>query len=141
MRYGYGMVLAAVACAALIGCGGPKDTLNRQAVVGEVTLKGEPLDTGAILFEPQDSANGTNGGAVITAGRFEISKQRGLPPGVYVVRVSSPDSAPVVLAEGEAPGDSSKVAKERVPKTWNVESEQTITVEAGGENKFELAIP
>lgn len=124
------------------GCGGPTDTLNRQAVSGQVTLKGEPLDTGVVSFETQDSANGTSGGAVITAGRFEISKQRGLPPGVYTVRISSPDSSTVVQpAEGEAPGDSSRVAKERVPKIWNVDSQETITVEADGKNRFDLAIP
>ncbi len=123
----------------LAGCGATSDPLNRQAVSGLVTLKDQPLDTGSISFDPQDRENGRPGGATISGGKFELDRERGLPPGTYTVRVNSADSS-ATEAVGE-PGESRQVAKERIPSKWNSKSEQTVTVVDGEENHFELSIP
>ncbi|WP_166827937.1 carboxypeptidase-like regulatory domain-containing protein [Thalassoroseus pseudoceratinae] len=123
--------------ATLVGCGSD-DPLNRQAVSGMVSLKGEPLDTGSISFEPKGDGTTVGGGATITDGNFEIKQERGLPPGTYLVRVFSADEQGEKI---EMPGESRKLAPDRIPPEWNAASEQTIEVKDGDQNHFELKIP
>jgi len=123
----------------LAGCGVASDPLNRQAVSGHVTFKDQPLDDGSISFDPQDRLNGRPGGATVSDGKFALERERGLPPGIYTVRINSADAS--VSETVEAPGITRQVAKERIPTTWNSMSEQTVTVVEGEENHFELAIP
>ncbi|EAQ81816.1 carboxypeptidase-like regulatory domain-containing protein [Blastopirellula marina] len=137
----FGCAVAAGLLPFLLGCGSPQDSLNRQPVSGSVTLKGQPLDRGSISLETQNSAQGTSGGAVIENGEFSISRQRGLPPGSYTVRIYSPDPTTLGWPAGEAPGESRREPQERVPAAWNTKSAQTVVVEDGGENRFDLAIP
>lgn len=125
----------------LVGCGGVSDPLNRQAVSGTVTLDGELLNNGSISFDPQDREHGRSGGAVIENGKFRLDRQRGLPPGSYTVRIHSADSSTAPVVDEAMPGDSRQVARERIPAHWNSQSEQTVTVEDGGKNQFEFAIP
>ncbi|QDU74488.1 hypothetical protein Pan97_14960 [Bremerella volcania] len=122
----------------LAGCGASADPLNRQAVRGEVTLDSQPLDNGSISFDPQDREKGRPGGATILDGKFALERQRGLPPGTYTVRVNSADAQTEAVGE---PGESRRLAKERIPSQWNSKSEQTITVVDGEENTFQFAIP
>lgn len=123
------------------GCFGTSDPLNRQAVSGEVTLKDVALDTGSIAFDPVDTTTGRPGGASIVDGKFELAKERGLPPGTYTVRVNSADLEGEPELPEDAPGDSRKLLPDRIPASWNSKSENTITVEDGGENHFVLSIP
>lgn len=125
----------------LVGCAGANDPLNRQAISGAVTLNGEPLNNGSISFDPQDREKGRSGGAVIENGEFRLDRQRGLQPGAYTVRIHSADTSTMAVADEAMPGDSRKVARERIPAQWNSQSEQTVTVEDGGKNHFEFAIP
>jgi hypothetical protein len=129
---------ALVATVLLGGCG-KGDPLNKQAVSGTVTLKGEPLDQGAIQFAPADSGTKHTGGATIENGRFSAPAARGLPPGNYTVRISS--AGHVARPAEEAPGDSQNAAPERIPAEWNTDSKQQIKVEDGGKNHFEFNIP
>jgi hypothetical protein len=118
----------------LAGCGGPKDELNRQGVTGKVTFNGQPLKTGTVEFSPQGSGATTGGGATVTDGEFSIAAERGLPPGTYLVRISS---AGETAEPAEAlPGESNVVAKELIPASWNTESTHTVTVKDGEENAF-----
>lgn len=138
---GWRMLVLGLVTTSFIGCFGPSDPLNRQAVTGEVLLKNVALDTGSISFTPVDMETGRPAGATIAEGNFSIAKEQGLPPGTYTVRVNSADeSAAPVLPEG-MPGDSRKLAPDRIPPSWNAKSEETITVEDGGENHFVLSIP
>lgn len=132
------MLLISVSTLFFSGCGVAADPLNRQAIRGEVTLNNQPLDTGSISFDPQDRESGRPGGATIQEGKFVLDRERGLPPGTYTVRVNSADAT--ALAVGE-PGESRRLAKERIPSLWNSKSEQTITVVDGEENTFQFAIP
>ncbi|PQO29131.1 hypothetical protein C5Y96_15365 [Blastopirellula marina] len=137
-RYVAFMVCVSAATLVFVGCGGPADPLNRQAIRGEITLGKKPLDKGSISFDPQDLTTGRSGGATILEGKLALDSQRGLPPGIYTVRVNSADS--VTEAVGE-PGESRLLPKERIPSQWNSKSEQTITVVDGEENNFQFAIP
>ncbi len=119
------------------GCGSD-DSLNRQAVSGAVQFEGEPLKQGSISLEPAGDGATIAGGATIEDGEFSIPAERGLPPGKYLVRVSSADDTGKTV---EVPGESNQLAAERIPPEWNSDSQQTVQVEDGGENHFDLNIP
>lgn len=124
-------------CTSWLGCGSD-DTLNRQAVSGTVQFEGEPLNHGSISLEPAGEGATIAGGATIEDGNFAIPAERGLPPGKYQVRVSSADDTGKTV---EVPGESNKLAAERIPPEWNSNSQQTLQVEDGAENHFDLKIP
>lgn len=130
----FGMCLLIVTL--MTGCGS-SNPLNRQAVSGTVSLGGEPIASGSIEFQPT-GAGGTMSGAVITNGEYQIPLESGLPPGEYLVRISSADenAEPV-----EAPGESNKLAVEKIPAEFNSESNVNRTVEAGKANVFDFEIP
>jgi hypothetical protein len=102
---------------ALSGCM-PGETLDRQSISGSVALNGQPLDSGAILFEPISEQTGTAVGATIQDGRYVISRKDGPAPGKYKVRIyaSSREQAPA------RPGASEKKPRpmvELIPEKYN----------------------
>lgn len=123
-----------------LGCG-VRDPLARQPISGTVTLDGAPVATGMVNFDPQGGGASTSSGANINAGKFEIAKEVGLPPGNYIVRVSIPKQGTGgVFKEGSMPGDVLAPPEEMAPDEWNVNSKQTIEVKAGGPNEFPLNV-
>ncbi|WP_417848442.1 carboxypeptidase-like regulatory domain-containing protein [Thalassoglobus sp.] len=118
-----------------VGCGS-KNPLNRQSVSGTVTLNGQPVESGSIEFQPQ-GAKGTMSGAVIADGKYSIATAQGLPPGNYTVRIYSADET---AEREEVPGESNKLAVEKIPAKYNTESTLTKSVEAGKDNVFDFEI-
>lgn len=120
-----------------IGCG--PDTGGRVGVSGNVTLQGEPLESGTIQFVAADGSQMS--GATITAGKYEVPAIQGLNPGKYTVRVSAVEEASSVVPE--APGDSTvadATNRELIPAEFNVNS--TLTTEiTSGSNTYDVAIP
>jgi hypothetical protein len=111
------------------------DGLNRQAVSGTVTFDGEPISTGAILFEPATQESGTAVGATIRQGTFAISRRDGPVPGSYRVRIyaSSGVQAP------PAPGQSDRSARpmaEFLPAHYNANTTLRADVRARRANRF-----
>lgn len=133
------------------GCGG-NNPLGRQAVSGSITLDGAPLDQGSIQFSPHQRS-GVSGGAVITAGAYQIAADKGLPPGQYLVRIFSPVDAqepaaeePETMVPGPTAAPSSRGPRqpppgtERIPPEFNIESTQVVEVRDGGDNAFDFDI-
>ncbi|MCS7237341.1 MAG: carboxypeptidase-like regulatory domain-containing protein [Thermoguttaceae bacterium] len=122
------------------GCGGA-GAGGKVAISGTVTLKGQPLDRGTVTFTSVDPSKQLMAGAQITNGKFSIPADQGLPPGRYRVRFSAPAGGPQV-APGEAPGDSSVVAEERIPPEWGAQSTQEVEIKPGQSSAmFEFNIP
>jgi hypothetical protein len=124
------------------GCAGGD---GRVEVTGTVTLKGTPLKTGTISFEPLDGQP-TRATATIAAGAFTVPREAGLLPGKYLVRVSAGDGKtavnPVSPDQPPGPGGGTNIiSKELVPSDWNVNSKQERAVTKDGPNRFELVIP
>ena len=117
---------------ALIVCGCDRNPSGRLALGGDVRLDGVPLDNGSVQFMSMEPGVASTG-AAITAGRFDIPADKGLPAGKYRVSISSPDEkAPPV----PVPGTTFSAAPERIPREYNVDSQQTIEITADGENDF-----
>ncbi len=89
-RYVFLLVLALL----LAGCGpsGPE----RYELTGQVTLNGEPVPSGEIIFEP-DPAEGNVGPQsrnIITGGSFETEYDNGVVPGAVIATIKPHDGNP-----------------------------------------------
>ena len=125
---------------AFSGCGSPND---RQPLSGTVLLNGVPLDNGAIKFDPTTPDQKYATGAMIQAGKFDISGEFGLTPGTYKVVITSMEfdpSAPPPVAKGPG-GAPPPVMRERVPSKYNSQSNVTVVVKPDrASNRFDFDI-
>jgi hypothetical protein len=118
-----------------VGCS-KVDTIGLE---GEVTFDGQPVTTGTISFEPQDTNTGTFVATTVQDGKYALLAEKGVKPGFYRIRISAPDlsRAPPQAAQAEG----SVVIPELIPAAWNANSEVTIEVTADGEHRFDFRIP
>jgi hypothetical protein len=130
-------------CLALAGCSAstdPVDTLPRKGVTGTVTLDGQPLAQGKIVFEPAPGSQGPGGPttADITDGKYTIEKALGPVPGKYKVSISSRPS--IKFGPGQEPGTRPKLDPEKVPAQYNTTSTLTADITDASVNtaNFEL---
>lgn len=131
---------AACLVLAMIGCGGGA---SRQSIEGAVTFDGKPVRKGQIKFIPTPAGVGPTAGAVITAGRYAVSAERGLMPGKYRVEITALRPAtekakainPVTGAM-----ETTSAMEAYIPSRYNVDSELTAEVTAGGANKADFAL-
>ncbi|QDU15054.1 hypothetical protein [Gimesia maris] len=118
----------------LVGCSASNSNeLDRYALTGEVTFRGEPVHNGTITLEP-DSAKGNTGPAStarIEGGMYQIEPSRGIVGGAYVARLTGygdteknsgpdPDFGPPLFEEYkvrlELPAESSTRSFEITPE-------------------------
>src|SRR5438552_3939424 len=95
-----GWLLAAGAWLLLAaGCGG-----QQASVAGTVTLDGQPLTTGAVVFHPVGEGPLAYG-QIDSAGKYALQSggQSGLQPGEYLVTVSA-TTMPSTVGTQEQPG-------------------------------------
>jgi hypothetical protein len=103
-------------------------------VSGAVTLDGQPVEDGAILFVPVDGTTSTAGGQ-IKGGRYSVR----VPPGSMKVSISAPK---VVGKKKIYPTPNSPempITVEALPARYNERTELRLDVHAGANRKdFEL---
>jgi hypothetical protein len=128
----------ALVLAAMIGCGS-SDRLNRQAISGTVTLDGQPISTGAILFEPATQESGTAVGATIRQGSFAVSRVDGAVPGLYHVRIYSSSGKQAPPAKGQT-DRTPRPMVERLPAHYNARSELRAEVVAHRANRYRFVL-
>lgn len=120
----------AVTCLAASGCGGNS---SRIAVEGEVTLGGEPISAGSIVFKPAFQEKGFQVGTKIVDGKYRFTRDDGPIPARYRVEIYEDEKNPFPLDDPQAfaeqmDKDPSKVLpNNRVPETYNRQS--TLTAE------------
>jgi len=130
-----------ISCCILAGCG-DANPLGRQPIAGEVTFDGQPMDAGSISFRPQGK-KGIGSGGPIRNGHYQIETAKGLPPGEYIVRITSPVRFGDKTAPSGPPGpESLSMANglERVPEKYNAKSTLVASVSASGGNTFDFDI-
>jgi hypothetical protein len=122
---------------AAVGCGGGPPS-GRLAVSGEVLLDGQPLDQGAVQFQPEGTTSKLNAGGVITNGKYRIDTEHGLPPGKYKVSITSVPkdtrSAQEIMDKPGAP------PTERIAAKYNTESSEIVEVSKTGKNQFDFKV-
>ncbi len=113
------------------GCG-PSDPYGRQEVSGKVLLNGQPVQYGSVQFAPT-AGSPVRTGAVIKDGAYYVPRDKGLPPGEYIVQIAVPD-----------PNDNSdfkagpRPRANLAPPEWGGASQHKITVTKGSANQFDF---
>ena len=124
-----------------LGCG--KDNpQGRCTVEGTVTLNGEPLEEGSILFIPTRQGPVMTG-AVITEGEFEIPEEKSLTPGEYGVKIDAVDKTAVVPTEGVEDRHRRRpppMMKSLIPPEWTTGRTHKVTIKEGERNEFTFDI-
>lgn len=129
-----GIVLAAAGC----GGSGPE----RGAIAGKVTVSGQPLASGRILFLPQAPNKGPTASATIVGGEYALDDSDGPVVGANRVEVeATPDLGFEIDDEAAfASRQPSAAPKNPIPPEYGPQSKQSVTV-AAGDNEYNLAIP
>ncbi len=115
------------------------DGLDRQPIQGSVTLDGQPLADGAVLFEPVSNETGTAVGTTIQAGTFAIPRALGPVPGAYRVRIYSASS----IQAPPGPGQSARTTRpmvERIPERYNAQTILKAQVAGRQANHFRFTL-
>jgi len=123
----------------LSGCGGSSDNLPREAVSGSVTVEGQPLAKGTILFNPTSDKLPTTATGGINDGKYSIPRAEGLVPGTYKVAISSVGEAEMKLVHG-APGKLAPPPKNLISKQFNTNTKLTAEVIGGETNTFDFEL-
>lgn len=124
----------------MAGCSGNSDGPARVAVDGQVTLRGEPVGKGSILFIPIEDTRGPRVGTAIEQGRFRIPRDRGPVIGRLRVEIraerslgydiTEPTESVMHIGEPLPPND--------IPPEFNDASTLVITTTAKGSNSFQF---
>ena len=101
---------------------------DRVAVRGQVTVDGEPLARGRIVFAPIGANTGRETGAVIRAGRFEIPRELGPIAGLQRVEIHDEPAVEFELDSPSAVREAGGVMlpPSAIPPRYNVRSELTV---------------
>lgn len=122
-----------LAVGTLVGCGGD---IHRVQLSGEVTYKGQPVETGQIRFVPVSGNDAPLTIAKIANGRYDTGKKDGAAVGSYKVMIlafNPNDPIPT--------GPGSPARRQLLPANYNTQSELTISIKPEEDNKiadFEL---
>ena len=125
------LLLLGAVCLVAAGCG-PTDP--RVKVEGSVTLDGQSLAEGQVIFVPDDRARGAEG-AAIAAGRFVIR----VHPGSHRVEIVSILREERPVPAGGLP-EQGITFRNLVPSRYNEQSTLTADVTPAGPNRADFAL-
>jgi hypothetical protein len=120
------------------GCGSRSG--NRLAVSGTVTLDGQPVDGGAIVFLPQGdgASDRPKTGAGIEAGRYAIPVEKGPLPGMYRVEIRWPKPTGKQIPSDDPPNLMDET-RQVIPDKYNSRSKLSCDVQPG-KNNFDFPL-
>ena len=137
------IAFGAACCLVIAGCGAKKDGRARQPISGSVTIDGQPLKGGYIVFEPK-SGQTTQSGGMIVEGKFDVPEQHGPEPGTYSVAIFAEGAPPpTTTAQPGTPEYEAAIAKSKstqivIPEKYNVKTELAAEVTLGAANVFDF---
>ncbi|EAQ78477.1 hypothetical protein DSM3645_07291 [Blastopirellula marina DSM 3645] len=127
------MKFIAVVALTLVGCmGTAKDPFGRQAIEGTITLDGQPLASGSIVFMPEEQGPFVSG-AEIHKGTFSMPPTNGLPAGRYKVSITSVVPLPASDVKSADEMTMDFPTKSLVPAKYN--SQTTLISEVSDESQ------
>ena len=125
----------------LAGCGesGPA----RAPIQGKITVGGQPLAAGRILFTPVAPTQGPATSARITAGEYRLPISQGPVVGQNRVEVEADLNLAFALDDeaAYAKRGGKPLPANPIPASFNKHSTLTVEVQAGTQNQFDIAIP
>jgi len=99
-------------------------------VTGKVSFNGKPVNSGTIMFEPEDKKGPTQGQAIVN-GEYRLAGPNCVDPGNKTVRIEA--HGPSGKKVPSAPGSSTMVDAfhQYIPAKFNSKSELKKTIEPG----------
>lgn len=121
------------------GCG---DSSGRVAVSGSVSVNGQPLSRGSILFEPNMGTSGAKSAGKIADGRFSIPRESGPWVGEYTIRIYADENPSFAMDDplayaGAAP---SAISANTIPAMFNERSILVRKTTDDGPNEFQFEL-
>jgi hypothetical protein len=123
-------------CSSSVTYEGPE----RAAVSGKITLDGNPLPYGNIVF-----LGGKISSALVENGSYSIPEEQGPTLGEATVQISGYNEKPVSAEDGEATAnskqnpDNASAGKNIVPKQYNAATTLKVTITSGA-NTHDFAL-
>lgn len=132
LRWCLQVVMLCAACIALTGCGRHDP---RVTIQGTVSLDGQPLSEGEVVFMPDDPALRAEG-ATITGGSFTIRVLKG----PHRIAIQAHVAEKRKLVPGAPPGASPEFdSRSIIPARYNDKSTLSFTVESSRDRpRFDL---
>ena len=129
-------VAITVCCVLLaVGC---ESSSDRAALEGIVTLDGEPLPDGQIVFLPQADATGPSAGSTIENGNYSVPADMGLFAGNFRVEITAERKTGRKIVGFL--GEEVDQVENYLPARYNDQSELVAQVEAGRKNTFDFEL-
>jgi hypothetical protein len=115
---------------ATLGCN--SEPFERGSVKGQVTLAGQPLPKGTIVFIPLGDKPGASAMTDVVDGKYEVSKSQGPSVGTHRVEIL----ATRVGGKQEAgpphpPGTFVDVTEQYIPPQYNHQSQLKVEIKDG----------
>lgn len=138
LRYAAAWMLVSLSTVAFMGCGGAD--AGRAPIAGEVSIGGQPLASGHILFVPVAPNEGPTASAAIVNGKYELDGEHGPMIGQNLVQVEADlgvaidDEAAMVRLGGRLP-------PQPIPPQYNRQSTLVCEVLEGQANEYDIAVP
>jgi hypothetical protein len=137
VHFGYYSLLIA----AVVSCCGCGDR-GLVDVRGNITLDGEPLAGGVVMFEPSDGKGATAGGE-IREGTYELIGDTAVPPGEKTVRITGvfKSGRQIEVGPPAPPGTmTDEVEQIPIPAAYNQNSTLRCEVVAGAVNEHDFEL-
>lgn len=99
---------------------------QKYAVSGKVSLDGEPVSSGEILFRPEEGRGNRDAGRIID-GTYEIESL----PGKKIVEITAYRASKTKFDESN-PGERTPVQEQYIPKMYNQKSELKYDITKSG---------
>lgn len=128
-------ILIATFVLLLVGCGRNGD---RLAIQGNVTLDGQPLPQGQIVFLPQTGTQGPSAGSSIEDGAYSVPASKGTFPGIFRVEITAERKTGRKI-HGPL-GETVDQVMNYIPARYNQMSELSVDVQTDGDNEFSFAL-
>lgn len=130
------LLLCAIILSTLLGC---RDNSKRMSIQGTVTLDGQPLAKGSIVFSPLPGTAGPVAGANIADGKFAMLHSGGPFTGKFRIEIT----ASVPTGRKKLNPRSNTMIDEYVqilPARYNRDSQLQAEVTAEGSNRLDFAL-
>lgn len=134
-------VLSVALLATTLGCG--KTDSTRASVHGTVTVGGEPIENGQIVFRPTGGNSGPSAGATIENGHYSVAAKKGPMIGSNQIQINGREKTGKKIANYAFPGGPPlDEYREIVPKHYRGDESILIyeVVSGDQEKHFELDV-
>ena len=135
------LLASAACCVFAAGCqdAGP----DRAPIAGRVTVGGEPLAAGRILFKPIAPTEGPVTSAAIVDGAYRLSEEQGPIVGKHRVELEAELPLGFALDDEQAfaKRGGKRLPPNPIPPQFNRQSTLRVEVLAETENTFDIEVP